>query len=122
MNSKSVAVLLSLACAASLVAGPSAWAMTANYPVAHVKHQNSSLVVVEVNASFFRGSVAEQGRWFTAVEQCVRSVKMAGQTLLVAKVNGSYRFYAPKHWHSFMQTIDLNWVNARVNKSLTCNY
>lgn len=108
--------------AIALVIGPPAAAVTNKYPVAHVKHQNSNMVIVVINPSFFRGSPADQNRWFTDVEQCARSVKLGGQALIVANDNGRYRFYGPKSWHSFLQTLDMNWVNARVNKSLTCNF
>lgn len=111
-----------LVCVAACTTALPVTAMTAKYPVAHVKHQSTNIVIVLVNSSFFRGSGVEQSRWFTAVEQCVRSVNLAGQALIVANDGGRYRFYGPKSWHGFMQTIDLNWVNARINKSLTCNF
>ena len=122
MMSKFTSVIVSLACGLALMMSPPAAAVTNKYPVAHVKHQNSNMVIVVINPSFFRGSPADQNRWFTDVEQCIRSVKLGGQALIVANDNGRYRFYGPKSWHSFLQTLDMNWVNARVNKSLTCNF
>ena len=122
MMTRIVPALVGLACAATLGFSAPAAAVTNEYPVAHVKHQNSNMVIVLIHPRFFRGSSADQLRWFTAVEQCVRSVKLAGQTLVVANDNGRYRFYGPKRWHNFMLTLDLNWVHARLNKALTCNF
>lgn len=111
-----------LVCAVALVMSLPAAAVTNKYPVAHVKHQNSNMVIVVINPSFFRGSLGDQNRWFTDIEQCVRSVKLGGQALVVANDNGRFRFFGPKSWHNFLQTLDMNWVNARINKSLTCNF
>jgi len=97
-------------------------AATNQYRVAHVKHQNSNMVIVIVNPRFFHASNQQQAKWFTAVQQCVRSVKLAGQTLVVTNDNGRFRYYGPNNWHNFLSTIDMNWVNSRVNKELTCNF
>jgi hypothetical protein len=97
-------------------------AVTNKYRVAHVRHQNSNMVIVHVNPSFFYGSNQDQQRWFTAIQQCVRSVNLAGQTIVVTSDNGRFRFYGPNSWHNFLRTIDMSWVNARINKSLTCKF
>lgn len=99
-----------------------ALAVTNNYRVAHVRHQNSNMVIVIVNPSFFYGSGNDQQRWFTAIQQCVRSVNLAGQAIVVTNDNGRFRFYGPNSWHNFLRTIDMSWVSARVNKTLTCNF
>ncbi|MDX2220522.1 MAG: hypothetical protein SF172_16005 [Burkholderiales bacterium] len=99
-----------------------AQAVTNQYRVAHVRHQGSNMVIVIINPSFFYGSRQDQQRWFTGIQQCVRSVNLAGQTLIVTNDNGRFRFYGPNDWHNFLRTIDMNWVTARVNKSLTCNF
>lgn len=114
------AALLSIALCLGAIAD--AHAVTNKYRVAHVRHQGSNMVIVIINPSFFYGSGQDQQRWFTGIQQCVRSVNLAGQTLVVANDNGRYRFYGPNSWHNFMRTIDMSWVNSRVNKSLTCTF
>jgi hypothetical protein len=99
-----------------------AFAVTNKYRVAHVRYQGSDMVIVIINPSFFHGSNRDQQRWFTSIQQCVRSVKLAGQTLVVTNDNGRFRFYGPNDWHKFLRTIDMNWVSSRVNKSMTCNF
>lgn len=115
----SAAALSALLC---LGAMSDAFAVTNKYRVAHVRHQHSNMVIVIINPSFFYGSGNDQQRWFTAIQQCVRSVNLAGQTIVVTSDNGRFRFYGPNNWHSFLRTIDMNWVTSRVNKSLTCNF
>jgi threonine dehydrogenase-like Zn-dependent dehydrogenase len=97
-------------------------AVTNVYRVAHTRYQNSDMVVVIIDQRFFGGSRDDQARWFTAIEQCVRSVRLGGQTVVVSGHGGRFQFYAPNSWHSFLRTVDMNWVQARVNKQLTCNF
>jgi hypothetical protein len=56
------------------------------------------------------------------MQACVRGVKLAGTVIVVSAVNGRFRFYGPKTWHPFLGTIDMPWVNARVNKEMTCRF
>jgi hypothetical protein len=52
----------------------------------------------------------------------VRSVKLAGTVVIVNDANNRVRYYGPKSWHNFLSTIDMKWVNARVNKEMTCHF
>lgn len=119
MTSKVMKVLTGLVCAAVLATSAVAGAAT-RYNVAHVRHQNSNMVIVVVGPGFFNGSRADQNRWFTGIEQCVKSLNYAGQTLLVGNVNGRFYFHGPNSWHNFLRTINMNWVNARINKWISC--
>lgn len=92
------------------------------YDIAHVRHRDTNMVFVVTNANFFRQSNATQERWWTALKVCVREANLSGTTIAVADVNGSLRFYGPKNWHKFLRTLDMDWVNARINKELTCYY
>jgi hypothetical protein len=99
-----------------------AQASTNRYKIAHVKHQGNNMVIVWVSRNFFYGSNQDQSRWFTAIQQCVRSANLAGQTLLVTEDNGRFRYYGPNNWHNFLRTIDREWVRVRLNKELTCTF
>jgi hypothetical protein len=97
-------------------------AETNTYRIAHTKYKNVNMVIINVNKSFFSGTASQQAKWFTAYEQCVRSANLAGQTIVVSNNNGGIRYYGPKSWHKFLNTIDMDWVNARINKKLTCTF
>ena len=92
------------------------------YSIAHTRYRDSNMVIVISNANFFAQSEETQERWFTALKVCSRNANLAGQVIVVANVNRRLRFYGPKSWHSFLRTIDMAWVRARVNKELTCHY
>lgn len=116
------ALLAITAMTGSLAPVQEAAAATNRYKIAHVKYQGNNMVLVWVNRNYFYASNQDQARWFTAIEQCVRSANLAGQSLLVTEDNGRFRFYGPNSWHNFMRTIDMNWVRARINKELTCTF
>ncbi len=63
-----------------------------------------------------------QARWYTSLQSCVRGAKLAGEVVAVSNVNGRFMTYGPKNWRNFLTTIDMNWVNARLNKELTCTF
>lgn len=92
------------------------------YPVAHTRYQHSNMVVVVVDKDFFQQDEETQEEWYTAVKQCVRSANLAGQTIIVSDVRGRLKFYGPRSWHKFLRTLDMDWVYARVNKELTCEF
>ncbi len=92
------------------------------YKIAHTKSGGTNMVLVSVSSSFFRESQNTQQKWFTGFEQCSRSANLAGQVIVVANSSGTFKFYGPKTWHKFMRTIDMDWVNARINKNLTCTF
>ena len=71
---------------------------------------------------FFEVDRQTQQRWYTALQSCVRNVKLAGEVVAVASVKGSLKTYGPKNWGEFLSTIDVAWVDARINKELSCTF
>jgi hypothetical protein len=92
------------------------------YRVAHVKAQGNNWVFVQVNPLFLTANEATTRKWYTDVQACVRRVNMAGDVVVVSNVNGAFRFWGPVPWRNYLSTLDMNWVNARVNKSMTCYF
>jgi hypothetical protein len=105
-----------------ILAAEAAAQSSVNYPVAHTRTRDVDMVVVKVGSSFFAADLATQARWYTDIQACVRSVRMGGTVIAVSSVNGGFRYYGPKTWHNFLGTIDMAWVNARVNKTMTCRF
>ncbi len=109
--------------AVALLLSFSVFASTAiTYPVAHTRSRDTDMVIVKVGARFFEADLKQQERWYTDVQACVRSVKLRGTVIVVNSVDGRFRFYGPKSWHKFLGTIDMAWVNARLNKELSCTF
>jgi hypothetical protein len=108
---------------ASLLIISSASADTVNqYAVAHTRTRNADMVVIKIHPRFFDAPEKTQAIWYTDIQACVRASKLAGTVVLVTGANGRFRYYGPKSWHEFLKTINLAWVNARVNKQLTCRF
>jgi hypothetical protein len=114
--------LRSILIASLLLASIASAEQVTTYSIAHTRYRDSNMVIVISNANFFEQSDETQERWFTALKVCSRNANLAGQVIVVANVNRRLRFYGPKSWHSFLRTIDMAWVRARVNKELTCHY
>jgi hypothetical protein len=114
-------LLLALVCCC-FVASEVAATTAVRYPVAHTRTRDVDMVVVKVGARFFEADQKTQARWYTDIQACVRSVKLGGTVIAVANVNGGFKYYGPKTWHNFLRTIDMPWVNARVNKEMTCRF
>ena len=92
------------------------------YNIAHTRSRDADMVIIKVGPRFFEADLKTQARWYTDMQACVRGVKLAGTAIVVSTVNGRFKFYSPKTWHPFLGTIDMAWVNARVNKQMTCRF
>ncbi len=113
---------LSVALASALLAGPLMAETVNRYAVAHTRHRDANMVIVKIHPRFFDASLNQQERWYTDIQSCVRSVKLAGTVVIANDANNRFRYYGPKSWHNFLSTIDMKWVNARVNKEMTCHF
>jgi hypothetical protein len=80
------------------------------------------MVVVKIGPRFFEADLQTQSRWYTDIQACVRGVKLGGTLVVVSTVNGRFKFYGPKTWHDFLGTLDMPWVNARVNNEIACHF
>ena len=97
-------------------------AQTVTYKIAHTKQKDVNMVVVVTGGGFFNADSNAKERMWTAMRSCVKGANLAGEVVMVANVNGGFRFYGPKGWMNFLRTIDMTWVNARLNKNLTCTF
>ena len=92
------------------------------FRVAHTSVRDTNMVFIVVGEKFFEVDRQTQQRWYTALQSCVRNVKLAGEVVAVASVKGSLKTYGPKNWGEFLSTIDVAWVDARINKELSCTF
>ena len=115
-----VALLVALSCLLFSVFASAA--QTVTYKIAHTKQKDVNMVVVITGSGFFNADGNAKERMWTAMRSCAKGANLAGEVVMVANVNGGFKFYGPKSWMNFMRTIDMNWVNARLNKQLTCTF
>lgn len=90
------------------------------FKVAYFKEQGVTLVVIPLDSSFEHKSREEQSRVSASLQVCATSAGLAGTVIPVWEYNGSFRFIAPKNWHSFFQSPNIRQIiNANINKELT---
>jgi hypothetical protein len=97
-------------------------AQTVTYKIAHTRQKDVNMVVVVTGGSFFNADSNAKERMWTAMRSCAKGANLAGEVVMVANVNGGFKFYGPKSWMNYLKTIDMTWVNARLNKNLTCTF
>ena len=97
-------------------------AETITYDVAHVRRQDANMAFVKISPNFFNSDAPIQAKWYTAVQACVRSTRLAGEAVVVSNFTNRFMYYGSKAWKPFLSSIDMKRMNARVNKAVTCKY
>jgi hypothetical protein len=90
--------------------------------VAVVPFKNTTGIFVVVDKDFFAQNARTQQAWFEDIQECARESRLRGQVVAVANVKRQFRYYGPKSWHTFLRTVDMEWVSERVNRELTCYF
>jgi len=79
------------------------------------------MVIVPLDRSFASKSEADQRSIVGTLQICVRAAGLAGTVVAVWDAGGGrMAFIAPRPWHPFFQSIDLQVVARNLNKTLTC--
>jgi hypothetical protein len=90
--------------------------------VAVVPFRNTTGVFVVVDKDFFAQDAQTQQEWYEEIRKCAGESRLRGSVIAVANVKRKFRFYGPKSWHTFLRTVNMEWVSERVNKELTCYF
>lgn len=115
-----IAVLIALF--ASLLMSEAFAQRPKTYSVAHTRTRNVDMVAIKVSSRYFEADAKTQAQLYTDFQACARSARLGGTVIVVAAVNGRLRYYGPKTWHRFLSSLDMSWIDARVNKNLTCQF
>ena len=97
-------------------------AQTMTYKIAHTRQQDTNMVFVVTGSGFFNADSNAKERMWTAMRTCAKAANLAGDVVMVANINGGFKFYGPKSWANYLKNLDMTWVNARLNKKLTCTF
>jgi hypothetical protein len=92
------------------------------YSVAHTRTRNVDMIAVKVSPRYFDADAKTQAQLYTDFQACARRANLGGTVVVVSAVNGRMRYYGPKTWHTFLSSLDMAWIDARVNKNLTCQF
>lgn len=100
----------------------SALAEHRNFRVAQVRHKDVDFVFVKVDPAFFdRDHAVEQREW-TDLKVCAREAHLTGHVFAVGVVNRKFKFYGSTDFHDIVKKLDMQWVNAHLNRDLACDY
>lgn len=114
--------MAAVALSALLAPALSQAAETIVYDVAHVRHQDVNMVFVKISPNFFNSDAPIQAKWYKAVQSCMQSKRLDGSTIAVSDFRDRFMYYGPNSLKPFVSTVNMKWVNARVNKKVTCIY
>jgi len=94
----------------------------AQFRIAHIREQGQDMIIVPLEDSFRYKSNREQNEIRAALQMCARGAGLAGTVVPVWDAGGGRMgFLAPQLWQPFFSGLDLAWVAANINKTLTCD-
>jgi len=93
----------------------------ASFDVAHIREQGVDLIIVPLDRSFGHKSQSEQAEIAGDLQTCAMSAGLAGTVVPVWDDGfGRMMFFARDNISPFFRSIDLGFVAANINKSLSC--
>jgi hypothetical protein len=94
--------------------------MMTTLDIAHIQRQGKSMIIVPLDESFDHKTSSQRQASISAIQRAAIDARLAGTVVPVWEaLDGRMRFIAPQPWHPFFQSIDIRWVMANVNQSLT---
>lgn len=91
------------------------------YQVAHMRYEGRDWVFVKVSETFITAPEDKISRYFNGIVACARRANFGGQVVAVSDGDGSFRYYGPRNTFSVMEGLDMDFINANLNKSMVCN-
>lgn len=88
--------------------------------IAHIREQGQDMIIAPLDGSFGRKPSADQHDAIEDIQRAARSAGLRGTVVPVWDGSGGrFTFIAPQQWHPFFRSIDMRWVHANVNRTLT---
>jgi len=89
------------------------------FDVAHIREQGIELIIIPLNNSFRFKNEAEQREIISELQLRASSAGLAGTVVPVWDNGGGRMAYiAPENWHQFFRSINLQFVEANINRQL----
>jgi hypothetical protein len=90
------------------------------FKVAHLHQQGQDMVIIPLESSFGSKSSQDQQTIIADLQIHSRAAGLAGIVVTVWEGSGGrMAFIAPRPWHPFFQSLNLQFVFANVNKELS---
>lgn len=90
-----------------------------NYKVAHINRQGTNLIIIPLESQFGNLSSDDQQATIADLQAHATGAGWAGTVVPVWNSAGRLAFIAPKKWHPFFSSINLQWVGANLNKQMS---
>ncbi|HEX5324586.1 MAG TPA: hypothetical protein VFW40_12425 [Capsulimonadaceae bacterium] len=92
------------------------------FDVAHVREQDTNMIVVIVGGPFGAKSKAEQSHIVEALQVCANRAGLAGTVVPVwEKDGGQMGFVAPPDWQRYFSNLRYADIARNVNRKLHCS-
>ena len=93
----------------------------ATYDVAHIREQGVDLIIIPLRSSFEHRTQGEQDETLHYLQECASAAGLAGTVVPVwESSNGRIASLAPPNYHPFFRSINMDYVRANINRTLTC--
>ena len=89
------------------------------YDLAHIREQGVDLIIIPLNSSFGSRSQAEQQEILAELQLRANAAGLNGTVVPVWDSFGRMAFIAPTNWHAFFKSINLQFVNANINRYIS---
>lgn len=91
----------------------------AQYRIAHLHEQGQDMIIVPLDSNYGSKPSSEQEEIIDGLQMYARSAGLAGTVVPVWNSGRQMMFIAPRQWHPFFQSIDMNFVARNINRTLT---
>lgn len=88
------------------------------FDIAHIKEQGIDLIIVPLNNAFKFKSRKDQDEIISELQMRASNASLVGNVVPVWDNGNGMGFIAPQNWHPFFKSIDLEFVEANINREL----
>lgn len=57
-----------------------------------------------------------------SLQSCSKNAELKGVVCIVWLYNNKFYYLAPKNWHRFFDSIDMAYIQSRLNRKLSCQF
>ena len=87
--------------------------------VAHIREQGQDMIIAPLDGSFDHKTSQQQQAAVAEIQRAATGAGLRGTVAVVWPSGGNMKFIAPRPWHPFFRSIDIRWVMANLNRSLS---
>jgi hypothetical protein len=90
-----------------------------SFNVAHIREQGQDMLLFPLDDSFDNKPSADQNSTVAQLQMRANRSGLAGQAVAVWQRGRETRFLGPPPWRAFLQSIDMSFVLANVNREIS---